>query len=147
MAVTGFIDTLLKFTVIWIIPSKIGGAIIGFLESWVFIFLVLFILTQFNFSIFLVSKSTVANFILDHTPVVGTYMSGARKAAKDIYAKVNDAVKDENKTTKELNVEILGIEVSYGLISKEKANELMETGKLGIEDVLIGKGLKKWSNI
>jgi uncharacterized membrane protein required for colicin V production len=147
MTITGFIDTLLKFTVIWIIPSKIGGAIVGFLESWVFIFIVMFVLSQFNLSTFLVSKSYVANFVLDHTPVIGSYMGGARKAAKDIYERVNLAVKDKNKTTKELNVEILGIEVSYKLITKEKANELMETGKLGIEDVLIGKGLKKWLNV
>ena len=48
LAVTGFIDTLLKFTVIWVIPSKIGGAIIGFLESWAFVFLLLFVLASFN---------------------------------------------------------------------------------------------------
>ena len=147
IAVTGFIDTLLKFTVIWIIPSKIGGAIVGFLESWVFIFLVMFIVSQFSFLNFIVKDSYVSNFVLDHTPVIGTYLGNARKAAKEIYEKVEEVANDKSKTKEELNTDILGIEVSYGIISKAKANELMETGKLKIDNVMIGKEILKWLNI
>ena len=32
ISITGFSDMLLKFTVIWIIPSKILGALVGLLE-------------------------------------------------------------------------------------------------------------------
>ena len=53
IALTGFIDTLLKFTVIWIIPSKIGGGILGFIESWVFVYLVLLYI---SISLFIISK-------------------------------------------------------------------------------------------
>ena len=147
MAVTGFIDILLKFTVIWIIPSKIGGAILGFLESWVFVYLVIFVLLQFSFGTQLIKGSVLSSFILDHTPVIGTYLSNATEAAKDIYEKIDESVKDENKTTKELNIEILNIEIINGLITKEKANELLQTGKLRIDDVMIGKGIRKWLNI
>ncbi len=147
LALTGFIDTLLKFTVIWIIPSKIGGGIIGFIESWLFVYLALFVLIQLNFSTVWVSKSTLANVVLDHTPLIGSFLGGAKNAAINIYESIENSVNDPNVDTKALNLQILNTEISYQIISKEKANELIQTGKLGIEDVLIGKGINKWLDI
>lgn len=147
IAVTGFIDTLLKFTVIWVIPSKIGGAIVGFFESWVFIFLVLFVLTQFTITNAFIKNSSVANIILDHTPIVGTFLGDARDAATEIYAGIEEFRKDESKTANDLDLYILQVEINYGLISKEKATELMETGKVGLKGVMFGKGENLWLNI
>ena len=147
MAITGFIDTLLKFTVIWIIPSKIGGAILGLLESWVYLFLVVFILAQFSVTNAYVQDSKVGNFILNHTPIVGTYLSGASNASQEIYDKIIEFREDESKTTEDLNLYILQVGINYGLISKEKATELIETGKIGLDGVMFGKGNSLWSNI
>lgn len=147
IAVTGFIDTLLKFTVIWIIPSKIGGAILGFLEAWIFLFLVVFVLNQFNATNGVIKDSNVSQIILDHTPVIGNYLSGAGKAAEEIYDGIETYRNDETKTTSDLNLYILQIEINYGLVSKDKATELMEIGKIGLENVMFGKGDNIWSNI
>lgn len=147
IAVTGFIDTLLKFTVIWVIPSKIGGAIVGFLESWVFLFLVIFILGQFSITNNFIKDSSVANFLLDHTPVIGTFLGDAKGAAEEIYAGIEEYRNDETKTTNDLNLYILQIEINYGLVSKEKAAELMAIGKIGLEGVMFGAGENSWSNI
>lgn len=129
ISITGFIDTLLKFTVIWIIPSKIGGAIIGFFETWVFLFLLCFVLASFNLSSRFILDSKVANFMMDHTPIVGNYLYGISNAARDIYTDILK-YQEENKSADELNVHILGIETNYGLISSEKVKELFETGKI-----------------
>lgn len=147
IAVTGFIDTLLKFTVIWIIPSKIGGAIVGFLESWVFLFLVVFVLSQFNFTNSLLFDSKIADVILNNTPVIGNYLGGASKAAQEIYEGIEEHVTDESMSKEDLNLYILQIEINYGLISKEKATELMEIGKIGLKNVMFGKGQLPWLNI
>ena len=82
--ITGFIETLLKFVVIWVIPSKIGGAIVGFLETWVYLYLVLFVMIQFGITNALVRDSNVKNVILNHTPIVGNYLVRAKNAALDI---------------------------------------------------------------
>ncbi|MBE6157052.1 MAG: CvpA family protein [Firmicutes bacterium] len=139
LAVTGFIDTLLKFTVIWIIPSKIGGAIVGFLESWIFLYLILFVLAQFSFSAGLISDSKISDIILNNTPVVGNYLGGAQKAAKEIYEGIEKYTNDETKTTEDLNLYILQIEINYDLITSDKANELMQIGKIGLERVSISR--------
>lgn len=143
MALTGFIDTLLKFTVIWIIPSKIGGALLGFLEAWLFVFLAVFVLSQFSFSNGLINDSKVSDVILNHTPVIGNFLGNASKAAQDIYEEIETHEGD----TKSLNLTILQIQINYGLISKEKATELMETGKIGIDNVMFGKDSSLWLNI
>lgn len=143
ITLTGFIDTLLKFTVIWIIPSKIGGALLGFLEAWIFIFLVVFVLTQFSFTNAFIHDSKVSDIILNHTPVIGTFLGNASNAAQDIYEEIEKSDKD----TTALNLTILQIEINYGLITKEKAQELMDIGKMGIDNVLFGKGNSLWLNI
>ena len=143
LALTGFIDTLLKFTVIWIIPSKIGGAILGFLEAWLFVFLIVFVLAQFNFSNTLISNSKVSDIILNHTPVIGSHLGDASRAAQDIYNEIEQSDGD----TKTLNLTILQIQINYGLITKEKAQELMDIGKMGIDNVMFGKGNSLWLNI
>lgn len=147
LTVTKFIDTLLKFTVIWIIPSKIGGAIIGFLESWVFLYLALFVLAQFSITNAWIKNSTVSNFVLDHTPIVGTYLNGAKLAAREIYTGIEKYRKDNTKTTEDLNLYILQVEINYGFVTKEKAKELMDIGKIKLENVLFGKGNNIWLSI
>ena len=137
ISLTGFIDTLLKFTVIWIIPSKIGGAIIGFLEAWVFLFLAVFVLSQFNVTNSFIKDSKVSDIILNNTPVVGNYLGSASKAAEEIYNEIEASVNDETLSKEDLNLKILQIQISRGLISAEKANELMETGKLTIGNAII----------
>ena len=147
LALTGFIDTLLKFTVIWIIPSKIGGAILGFLEAWVFLFLVVFVLAQFNVTNSFIKDSSVSNIILNNTPVIGKYLSGASNAAQEIYEGIEEYAKDESKTTIDLNLYILQIQINNGIISKEKAQELLDTGKINLGNVMFGKGWSEWLNI
>lgn len=137
IALTGFIDTLLKFTVIWIIPSKIGGAIVGFLESWIFLFLVIFVFAQFRFSTGIIKDSYMSDIILNNTPVIGNYLGGASKAAQEIYEEIESFVKDDENTKEDLNLKILQIEINYGLVSSEKASELMEIGKIGLKNVVI----------
>ena len=119
IAVTGFIDTLLKFTVIWIIPSKIGGAIIGFLEAWVYIFLVVFILGQIRVTSSWVDDSKIGDFILNHTPVMNTILGDARDAANEIYAIVKDVEGSSDEEKRDINISILQIEMKYNLITKE----------------------------
>lgn len=143
IALTGFIDTLLKFTVIWIIPSKIGGAILGLLEAWLFAFLLVFILAQFSITNSFISDSKVADIMLNHTPVVGTYLSGASNAAQSIYAEIEKSVGDVDA----LNLTILQIEINYGLISKSKAQDLIDIGKMGLDNVMFGKGNSLWLSI
>lgn len=147
ISITGFIDMLLKFTVIWIIPSKILGALVGLLESWVYLYLVLFILSAFNVTSSFILGSKVATFMLDETPIVNSVFEGTISTIKSIYKNVEEFEKDETKTTEDLNLRILQIEITNGLITKEKAQELIDSGKINLGNVMFGKEADLWLNI
>ena len=136
LTLTGFIDTLLKFTIIWEIPSKIGGAIIGFLEMWVFLYLVIMIASSFNVTAEYLKDSKVADIMINHTPIVGTYLRGIPKAASEIYDGIKMYTADNSKTQEEINLYILQLEINYGLITKQKAQELVDIDKVSVGDVL-----------
>ncbi len=133
LSITGFIDTLLKFTVIYILPSKIGGAIVGFLEAWVFAFLVVFVLSSFSITAHLIEGSKVTNILLTHTPVISNYVSDFSNSAKEIYKTINTDITANN--VKSLNFDVLMTLVNYNIITPEKAKELVDTGKLDLGDV------------
>ena len=131
LTLTGFIDNLLKLTVIWIIPSKIGGAILGFLETWVFLFLVLFVAGSFHVTADYLAESKVSDVMINHTPIIGSYLRGVTNAANQIYTGIKTYTEDETKTKEDLNLYILQLEISNGLITKQKAQELVDTDKSG----------------
>lgn len=135
IALTGFIDTLLKFTVIWIIPSKIGGAILGVLEAWIFIVLAASILGQITVTSTVVFESNIAPFMLNHTPVVSKLVGSTASSMKDVI----DLVKEGSDDRKGLDLSVLQKAINAGIITKEKAQEFIDTEKFtNMEGVMFG---------
>ena len=147
ISITGFIDMLLKFTVIWIIPSKILGALVGLLETWIYLYLVLFVLSAFSFTANYILESKTATFILDKTPVVNRVFSSAYGSVKDMYDVIAEFDHIDEENTKDLNLRILQVEIANNLITKEKAQKLVDDKKIDIGDVKFGKGNSLWLNI
>lgn len=137
LKVSGIIEKILTFTIILGIPSKIIGAVLGFLEALVFSFIILFALLQFNATHKLVNDSSMAMSILDKTPIIGGMVDDTFKAIKEIEALTD---KYENTTDKDAyNREILGILLKYEVIKPETAEKLVKDKKLefnGAEEVI-----------
>lgn len=135
--VSGILETILKMTIILGIPSKIIGAVLGFLEALVFSFIVLFILLQFNVTSKMVSDSTLARSIIDKTPIIGHMVNDTYKAIQDIN-KLQDKYKnDSNKDA--YNAEILTIMLKYEVVTPEVTQKLINSKKLdfaGAQSVL-----------
>lgn len=130
--ISGIIETLLKFTIVLGIPSKILGAIFGFFEMYLFIFVLLFVLLQFNGSSSFVSGSKMADFILGKTPVVSNIMENTYNGAKEILSLNENYQNSQDK--EKLNQDGLDILLKYKVLSVENANKLLEKGKLKIKD-------------
>lgn len=135
--VSGIIETLLKMTIILGIPSKIIGAVLGFLEALVFSFIVLFLLLQFNVTSKLVSDCSMARSIIDKTPIIGHMVNDTYKAIQDIN-KLQDKYK--NDTDKDAyNAEILSIMLKYEVVTPEITEKLIAEKKLdfaGAQNIL-----------
>ena len=134
LKLTGIIEKVLTMTIILGIPSKIIGAILGFLEAVVFSFIVLFVLFQFNGSHTWIKESSVAMSILDKTPLIGTMVSDTYDAILEI-SDLDEKYEDSNDLDA-YNGEILGIMLKYHVITPESANKLILDDKLKFDGAL-----------
>ena len=62
-------ESILKATIILGIPSKILGGLLGFIEYYIYIFVILLILNLPIFDLDL-NNSFLVNFMLDKTPII-----------------------------------------------------------------------------
>lgn len=128
LKVSGIIEKILSATIILGIPSKIIGAVLGFLEAVVFCFIVLFVLLQINTTNPYVSDSSLATSIIDKTPIISTMVKDTYTAIENI-GKLDEKYKDS--TNKDAyNCEILGIMLDYKVITPELADKLITNKKL-----------------
>lgn len=134
LTVTGLIEKLLKATIILSIPSKLLGIVVGVIEMYVYVFLILMVLTLPIFDLPYVRESKTANFIINNTPI----LSGISEDMINIYDDVYDVVINKNsKTDEQLNSDITKILIDNNVITKESARKLVERNKLHINDKTI----------
>ena len=113
------------------IPSKLLGIVVGAVEAYVYIFIVLVIITLPVFNISYVRESKVANFMLDNTPI----LSSISEEIIDIYGSVYEIIDDkDDKTNEELNEEILKLLIDKEIVTKDSARKLVERNKVHIND-------------
>ncbi len=134
---SGIIEKILNFTIILGIPSKLFGAVVGLIEGYVLVFLILFFLTQPSFNLDLMKQSRLTPLILNHTPILSTKLENTIKASEEIYALKDKFSGDINK--EQANREALEVLIKHKIISVATVDELITSGKLkiaGIDDIL-----------
>ena len=131
LVVTGLIEKILKATVILSIPSKILGIFVGILESYVYIFIVLVVVTLPIFKADFIRESKIANFMLSDTPVLSSLSS----EMIDIYGNVyNIVINRKDKSNEEVNTEITKFMIDKKVLSRESAKKLVDRNKLHLSD-------------
>lgn len=131
LGITGIIEKILKATVILSIPSKILGFFVGLIENYIWVYIVLFILTLpiINFKMLYVSKS--AMFIMEKTPILSKYTDKTLVIYNDLYEIIDNK---ESKTNEQINKESLELMLKHDIITKESAEKLIKKNKIVIED-------------
>lgn len=126
--ISGIIEKFLDFTIVLAIPSKIMGAIFGFLEMYLFIFVILFSLAAFNFNNSYITDSKIGDFMITHTPFISKGLESTYKAIKEVI-QLNKDYKEsqEQDLLEEKGIKIL---LDYNIITKENLNTLIGKGKI-----------------
>lgn len=132
--VTGLIEKILKATIILSIPSKILGIFVGIIEMYVYVFIVLVIVTLPIFKIPDVKDSKMVNFMLNSTPILSPISDEIVEVSSEVYTILDER---DNKTNEQINEEVLKLLISKEVISKESARELVDENKLHINDMSI----------
>ena len=131
LGITGLIENVLKATVILSIPSKIIGFIVGLIESYIWVYIALFILTLPVINLKDVYTSKVANYIMEETPYLSKYTSKTVKIYNDLYKVIDNK---GNKTNEQVNEEAMDIMLKYDIITTESAEKLIKSNKVNVSD-------------
>ena len=126
LKITGWIEKLLKATVILGFFSKIAGGIVGLLEAYILVFVLLFLFSQPFMKITGIDDSFMAKAILDHTPV----MSGAVENTRIVINELGNLATNFKKDNKKFNEEAIRLFIKYEIISEENVEYLRNKGKL-----------------
>lgn len=137
LKISNGLQKIVNSTIILIIPSKILGAIISFIQGWVVIFVILVLLLVPLKNVEQYKESTVSNFILFRTPVLSKAVEPFATGIVEVY-KFCDGISSDR--VNEANLEAIKIMIKYKIVDKDTVQKLVEIHKLdkidNIESVL-----------
>ena len=131
LSITGLIEKILKATIILSIPSKILGFIVGLIEYYIWVYIVLFILTLPVINLKSIYESKTATFIMEKTPFLSKYTEKTLKIYNDLYEIIDNR---ENKTNEKVNEEAMNLMLKHEIITKKSAKKLIDSNKVLVED-------------
>lgn len=130
--ISGFIEKILKYTIVLGIPSKILGFIVGVIEGQIIATVVLIFLSVPIFGIDLVHESKLKTYMLESTPLIGNMMGNTSQAINEIMNLRQEFSSNSKKD--EFNRNSLDIMLKYNIIEVDYADKLISSGKLKIEN-------------
>ena len=128
---TGILETILKFTIILGIPSKILGSIVGIIKHYVIIFFVLYFLSMPNFvDVEFIKNSNYREPILRNTPLLSNVAESTLKVL-DEFKGLSDKYTD-TENSNEFNLETLDLFLKYKVVTVDTVKKLENNGKIDI---------------
>ena len=138
LVTSGILETILKFTIILGVPSKILGAIVGLIKNYVIVFFVLYLLSMPNFvDVGFVKNSKFREPILKNTPLLSSVAESSLKVL-DEFKGLSDKYTEADNSN-EFNLETLDLFLKYKVVTVDTVKKLDESGKIkidGIENIL-----------
>lgn len=141
--ISGIIETVLKFTIILALPSKLLGMIVGLIQSVVIIYVVLFIASMPILKVPYIGESKYAKIILEKTPIVSNITNDAVNTFNEI--KEFSTKEIDIRDVKNTNRNIVEIMLKNDVVTTDSVSLLNKKGKIDIEnlDELINKYKKE----
>lgn len=128
LKITGIFQKIIDYSIVLTLPSKILGVLVGFINSLIIIFLMLFILLNINSTRKYVHESKVASFIMQKTFILSNVTDRYYSSTEEINNLIDEC--KNNKDKKKCNADITNTLIKYKIISKEKVIELIDSHKL-----------------
>lgn len=141
--ISGIIETVLNFTIILALPSKLLGMLVGLIQSVVIVYVILFIASMPVFEVKDLSKSKYAKIILEKTPLISNVTNDVINTFDEI--KEFSTKKIDISDVKNTNRNIVEIMLKNDVVTTDSVILLNEKGKIDIDnlDELINKYKKE----
>ena len=134
--ISGLAEWLLKLSIIGIIPTKIGGLIVGLLKGILVSLIAIVILSLptlklgFIDGTKIVEESVIRNYLYNSSPIVGNVTKDLNNSVEEIIELKDKFEKEENK--EDFNLSSLDIMLKHKVIKPTLAEKLINSGKLDI---------------
>lgn len=128
--ISGIVEKIVRATVILALPSKILGGILGIIEIYVFLYIVLFIVTLPIFTISshkIITESKLKDKILDNTILISKLSKGINNSVSEIKTLMDSKKK---LGSEEFNCKALKIFIKNKVVSKESITYLKKQNKI-----------------
>ena len=129
LRITGIIQKVINKTIIFLLPSKIGGLIVGAFEGYILTFIVLMVLTIPLKNVAMFKESYVLNLMINKTPIISKYTKNLVTIIDDTYILV-DGVSDKKMAINEANLKMIDGMLKYKIVSKKTIEQLVVLDKL-----------------
>lgn len=130
---SGVFETMLNFTIVLGIPSKILGALVGALESYVMVFIVLYLLSLPVFNATYLDNYKTKDRILNDTPVLSGYVDKSLKVF-DEFALLKDSYAGDSDAN-EFNLQTLDLFLKYKVVTIKSIDLLVAKHKIQINNI------------
>jgi len=131
MKFTDIFEALLKYTVVLGIPSKVLGAVVGLLQAYIIVVFVVIFFWQPALSVVPVQDSRLANGVIASINNRLSPMNGLVETFKEI----TDVEEIGHLDNDQMNLAVLDIMLDRGVTKVSLIDNLVERGKLPIENI------------
>lgn len=132
--VTGIFSKIINATIILALPNKLLGFIVGLIEGYILMFIILNVIAIPMSGSSLFMNSGVRKYIVNETPVLNDTIGGLNYAIDDV---LSLSSKDDRNTN---DLKVIDIMLKYKTVSVEFMDKVKETGKLdtitGLDNVI-----------
>lgn len=139
LKLSGGLQRILNMTIILIIPSKIGGFLLGLVEGLLYTYMILILIAIPLKDNALFTSSTLPNKIIYETPIVSKQTSNLTSTISEIYDLGADLATNK-LTANEADIRIIDSMLKHKLVSPKTIDQLIVLDKLkdvnGIENVV-----------
>ncbi len=133
--ISRFLQKIVNYTIILIIPSKILGGIVSLIKGYIILFAVFLILMIPIGNTKIFQDSKCISYMLYHTPILSSY-------SKDFVQPIQEGMDLSEKVVlkkisiQEADRELLNVLLKYNVVDKKTVESLVEVGKLSdIQDI------------
>lgn len=121
---SGLLGKIMDVTVILLLPNRIIGFLLGIVEGYVLMFIVLNVLMIPLSSNTTFMDSGVRKYIVEETPILKDSFGGLNTSLEEVLQL------DKNDTENSLNLKVIDILLKNKIITKDEVQELANNGKI-----------------
>ena len=132
IVISGLIEKIIKMAIFLSLPSKILGIFVGAFEWYIYVFLILVVVSIPIFDLkTYIDDSKLATYMLDETPI----LSPMAKTTTDTYTEVYTTIKDsKNEDSIIVNDKVVRVLMKNEIVTKESIEKLVNRGKIFLSD-------------